>query len=186
MQTVNRWSEKIKDEKILAIMKNIINELAISGQIGLYLCPYIGSPMMIGLFEPGILLPTQNYSEDEIHFILKHELIHYKRKDLWYKCLMLLATAIHWFNPVIYLMSKAINIQCELSCDAEVISGTDANTRQRYCETLIGILKNQSSLKTALSTNFYGGKRYEKGFINLNTNKRKSGLSILHCANNHN
>ncbi|NLM09317.1 MAG: M56 family metallopeptidase [Clostridiaceae bacterium] len=184
VKTVNRWSEKIKDEKILAIMKNIINELAISGQIGLYLCPYIGSPMMIGLFKPGILLPTQNYSEDEIHFILKHELIHYKRKDLWYKCLMLLATAIHWFNPVIYLMSKAINIQCELSCDAEVISGTDANTRQRYCETLIGILKNQSSLKTALSTNFYGGKKGMKNRISLilDTNKKKIGLIVFCIA----
>lgn len=183
VKMTNRWSEDITDEQILVLMRNIKEDLGISRQISLYLCPYIGSPMMIGLFHPRILLPMTYFSQDELRFILKHELVHYKRKDLWYKCLLLTATAMHWFNPIVYLMVKAINIQCELSCDTEVVQSTNMNTRYQYCETIIGVLKIQSKLKTALSTNFYGGKNGMKSRISsiMDTRKKKVGLSVI-CA----
>jgi bla regulator protein BlaR1 len=183
VKMTNRWSEDITDEQILVLMRNIKEDLGISRQISLYLCPYIGSPMMIGLFHPRILLPMTDFSQDELRFILKHELVHYKRKDLWYKCLLLTATAMHWFNPIVYLMVKAINIQCELSCDTEVVQSTNMNTRYQYCETIIGVLKIQSKLKTALSTNFYGGKNGMKSRISsiMDTRKKKVGLSVI-CA----
>jgi len=154
-----RWSEKIVEEKTLTLLQNLKTEIDISKQINLYLCSSVGTPMMIGFANPRILLPKADIAQDELCFILKHELFHYKRKDLWYKCLVLIETAIHWFNPVVYLMAKAINVQCELSCDAEIVRRADADTRQHYSETIIGIVRYQSKLKTALSTNFYGGKK---------------------------
>ncbi len=60
-------------------------------------------------------------SEEELSFILEHELIHYKRKDVGDKSMVMLAAAIHRFNPVVYLMARSITLQCELSCDAEVM-----------------------------------------------------------------
>jgi len=184
VKMANRWSEDITDEQILVLIQNIKEDLGISRQVSLCLCPYIGSPMMIGLLNPQILLPTTGYSEDELRFIIKHEFVHYRRKDLWYKCLMLSATAIHWFNPIVYLMAKAINIQCELSCDAEVVLSTNADTRQQYCEILIGVMKNQSKLKSALSTNFFGGKKGMKNRISsiMDTNKKKVGLGVICIA----
>jgi len=183
VKMTNRWSEDITDEQVLALMRTIKEDLGISRQISLYLCPNIGSPIMIGLFHPRILLPVANFSQDELRFILKHELVHYKRKDLWYKYLLLTATAMHWFNPFVYLMVKAINIQCEISCDAEVVQSTNMNTRYQYCETIIGVLKVQSKLKTVLSTNFYGGKNGMKNRISsiMDTREKKVGLSVI-CA----
>lgn len=183
IKMIFRWRETITDEQILLLMRNIRESLVISRHIDLYICPYISSPMLIGLFHPQILLPTADFSQEELHFILKHELVHYKRKDLWYKCLLLAATAMHWFNPAVYLMAKAINIQCELSCDTEVIQSSNINTRYRYCETIIGLLKTQSKLKTALSTNFYGGKNYMKSRISsiMDTRRKKVGLTVI-CA----
>jgi len=131
---------------------------------------------MIGFVNPRILLPKSDIEEDELRFILRHELVHYKRKDLWYKCLVLIATAIHWFNPIVYLMAEAIDILCEMSCDAEVIRSTDADTRQHYSETIIGVVKYQSKMKTALSTNFYGGKKGMKNriFSIMDTGKKRA------------
>lgn len=181
VKMADRWSEDINDEQVLALMDGIKEDLGISGHISLNVCPNIGSPMMIGIFKPRILLPVVNISQGELRFILKHELVHYKRKDLWYRYLLLLATALHWFNPVIYLMVKVVNAQCELSCDAEVVRNSNMNTRYQYCETIAVLLENQSKMKTALSTNFYGGKNGMKNrFLSImDTSKKRVGLFII-------
>ena len=109
--------------------------------------------------------------------------MHYKQKDLWYKCLVLIATAFHWFNPIVYLIAKAIDIQCELSCDEKVVRGTNADIRVYYSETIIGVVRQQYKRKTALSTNFYGGKKGMKNrFLSImDMSKKKVGVAVL-CA----
>jgi len=183
VKAAKRWSEAITNEQILSLFYGLKTELGIKKQLGLYLSPCVGSPMMIGFINPQILLPTQELTEDELHFILKHELVHYKRKDLLYKSLILLATAIHWFNPVVYLMARVLSTLCETSCDAEVVQGTNEDTRQKYCETIIGVVKYRSKMKlsTALSTNFYGGKKGMKNRISsiMDMTKKKVGALML-------
>ena len=92
----------MSNEQILELFRNIKSEMNIKKQIDLKICPVIGSPMLFGLFAPRILLPKTDLAKDDLSFILKHELVHCKRKDLLYKWFMLTATAIHWFNPVIH------------------------------------------------------------------------------------
>ena len=184
LRLTTRWSKNITDEQMLTIFQNLKTQMGLSTKIGLQFCDCIGSPMMIGFTNPRILLPNVEFAKDELCFILKHELVHYKRKDLWYKCLVLIATAIHWFNPIVHLMAKAIDIQCELSCDAEVVRSTDADTRQYYSETIIGVVRYKSKLKTALSTNFYGGKKGMKHriFSIMDMSKKKVGAVVLCSA----
>lgn len=181
VKMTRRWSENITDGQSLSTLQSLKTEMGISKQINLYLCSSVGSPMMIGFVNPRIFLPTADFAHDELRFILKHELVHYKRKDLYYKCLVLIATAIHWFNPIVYLMTKSIDILCETSCDAEVVQSTDADTRQQYTETIIGVVKYQSKMKTALSTNFYGGKKGMKKRISsiMDTKKKRIGTTII-------
>jgi len=176
-----RWSESTKDKQTLTLLQSLKTEMGISKQISLELCSSVGSPMMIAFANPRILLPKTEFAQDELRFILKHELVHYKRKDLWYKCLVLIATAVHWFNPIVYLMAKAIDVQCEFSCDAEIVRSADVDTRQHYSETIIGIVKYQSKLKTALSTNFYGGKKGMKKriFSIMDTGKKRAGIAVI-------
>lgn len=183
LKLVARWSKNITDEQTLALIQELKSQMGINKKIGLQICDSIGSPMMIGFTHPRILLPKSDFANNELCFILKHEFVHYKRKDLWYKCLVLIATAIHWFNPIVYLMAKAIDIQCELSCDEKVVRGTSADIRLYYSETIIGVVRHQSKLKTALSTNFYGGKKGMKKriFSIMDMSKKKKGVAVL-CA----
>jgi beta-lactamase regulating signal transducer with metallopeptidase domain len=160
MRVVGRWIESVTDERTLRLFQSLKTEMGISRLIDVRLCTSIGTPMMIGLMEPRLLLPKQNFSANELRFIMRHELIHYKRKDLYYKAFVLLATCIHWFNPVVYLMAKAIDAICEVSCDAEVVRRAGAEARLRYSETIISVAQVQLKLKTALSTNFFGGNNY--------------------------
>lgn len=180
LRMVKRWSER-PDKQMSAILQKIKADMGITAPVKLKICSCISSPMMIGFVKPAILLPCSDFSAEELPHILKHELVHFKRKDLWYKSLILYATAVHWFNPVMYVMAKTIASQCEISCDAEVVSKTDIGTRQQYIETIIGVIKNQSRMQTAFSTNFYGGKKGMKKRILsiMDTGKKRAGVLIL-------
>lgn len=179
-----RWSEGITDNQTLVLFQDLKDGMGISRPMELKVCSSIGTPMMAGFICPCILLPKAGLPEDGLSFVLKHELIHYRRRDLWYKCLVLAATAIHWFNPIVYMMAKVIDIQCELSCDKEVIRCADADTRQYYSETVISVARYQSRQKTALSTDFYGSRQSLRERIEsiMDMSKKKSGIAVLCTA----
>ncbi len=183
IRMVSRWSEQ-PDKQMSDTLQKIKADIGITTPVNLQICSCISSPMMIGFIRPTILLPWADFSADELPYILKHELVHFKRKDLWYKSLVLFATAVHWFNPVMYVMAKAIASQCEISCDAEVVSRTDICARQQYSEAIIGVIRNQSRMQTAFSTNFYGGKKGMKKriFSIMDTSKKRAGALILCLA----
>ena len=179
-KAARRWSKSITDTHILSKLENLRANMGISKTIPIYHCPIAGAPMMVGLFNPRILLPDTSPEADELDFILKHELVHYRRKDLLYKYLLVVATALHWFNPAVHLMARAVNSLCEISCDAEVLQSADVETRQYYGETIIGVVKYQAKLKTALSTSFYGGKKgmTKRVFSIMDTREKKAGLIV--------
>ena len=181
VRMVRRWGEQVNDPQLLGTLQRIKKDMRIAKQVKLQICSCVSSPMMIGFLNPVILLPKSDFSSDELPYILRHELVHFKRKDLWYKSLVILATAIHWFNPVVYLMAKVIASQCEISCDAEVVNETDMDSRQRYSETILGVIKSQSRMQTAFSTNFYGGKKamQKRIFSIMDTTKKRAGVVVL-------
>lgn len=184
IKMVRRWSASVTDLNYLGILESLKAELGIRKNIRLSMCQSITSPMLVGFFRPVILLPPIIISVDDLSLILKHELIHFKRHDLWYKALILIATAFHWFNPVVFLMAKAAAAQCEISCDTLVLQNADFQQRKQYSETIIGIVRNGSTLQTALSTNFYGGKEGMKNRISsiMDTKRKKAGVIILCTA----
>ena len=157
LSAIRRWSEKTEDACVLKQFALTKAELKIREHIAIKSCACIKTPMVVGLLRPVVLLPQYGFSPDELSLILKHELVHYKRKDLWYKVLIMIASAIHWFNPVVHLMTKSVMSLCEISCDEEVLRKFDAKGRARYGEAIIGVARNRSAYKTPLSTNFYSG-----------------------------
>lgn len=142
------------------------------------------SPMITGIFRPVVVLPRKAYTEKELYFILKHELIHLKRNDVLVKFLYVAANALHWFNPLVYIMRKQAVVDMELSCDERVVSGTAYADRRDYTETLFSTIKETCTKKTYLSTEFYGGKRImKKRFKNiLARSGKKNGLLVLSAA----
>ncbi len=88
------------------------------------------SPAGMGLFKSYIFLPDYPYSKDELTWILKHELMHFKNKDILIKFLVLSVRIIYWFNPLVYVMSNKVNLDCELCCDESVIYNCSFNDKK--------------------------------------------------------
>lgn len=184
LKVVQRWSEEITSQEIDHTLQKLKEDMRINRPVKLKVCSLIPSPMLSGFFRPVILLPSAEIAADDLNFMLKHELVHLKRHDLWYKALVLLASAIHWFNPVVYLMAKVIATECEISCDERILQGASFQERRKYGETILEAMKNGAKMQTVLTTNFYGGKKGMRIRILslMDTTKRKAGVVILCVA----
>lgn len=167
--------------ELSSLCRSLSKELGISRPVPVRTYAKAGSPMVIGFFRPILVLPDMDYRQEALEFILRHELIHLKRHDIFWKLLFVAANALHWFNPIIYLMQKEAVVDMELSCDEQVIRHAGFENRKAYTETLLSTLSRQYTKTTKLSTEFYGGKEImKKRFQNIlqRTNK-KNGLLIL-------
>ncbi len=174
----------IKEACILSQMFQLKRELHIKRTVCVMEYYEAESPMIIGFIKPVLVLPKEQYSSEDLFFILKHELVHLKRGDVYLKLLFVTANAVHWFNPLIWIMQKEAVIDMELSCDERVTQGTSYALRKAYTETLLSMLHKRCVRKTILSTQFYGGtKIMKKRFKNiLIRNRKKNGIFILICA----
>ncbi|MCM1102461.1 MAG: hypothetical protein NC079_12050 [Clostridium sp.] len=179
-----RYGRNIEDETILREIEELVQELRIPRKVRVVIYKDAESPMVIGVFKPMLVLPEERYAPRERFFILKHELIHLKRGDVFFKLLITAAGTVHWFNPVIWLMRKEAVLDMELSCDERVVRGGDYATRKAYTETLMSALHRKCARRTVCSTQFYEGKQVMKiRFTNLLKNvRKKNGLAFLALA----
>lgn len=176
------WCVDVKDEHFLSVLQKVKSDLGLNKkQVKLKTCKSITSPMLTGFIKPTILLPEKSIHEDDLPMILKHELIHYKRMDLWVKALLMLTNAVHWFNPVVYWMANVIQADCEDSCDEALLWNADIENRRVYGEAIIGVIGIKNAKQTTLSTYFYGGKNtMENRLISImNTGRKRIGIAIL-------
>ena len=176
-----RWSRTPQDPRIESTIHLASSQIGLSKRVIPLISDTVSSPLMIGFFRPLLVLPCETYSDADLSFIVRHELTHCKRNDLWYKLLLIIANAVHWFNPVVYLMFHEASGDLELSCDDVITNGMSYVERKVYTETILASIQRERMKKTALSTYFYGGRRTIKNrFINiLNTGKKRRGAFSL-------
>lgn len=183
-KTVMKYGTRVTDVSVLRQIRSISQELNLRGRLPVIQDPTAGSPMVLGFFRPILVMPDMEYQAMELYFVLKHELIHLKRHDMFAKLLFVAASAVHWFNPLVHLMQKEAVVDMELSCDERVVKGTVYEMRKAYTETLLSTLCRNYKKNTALSTQFYGGKAImKKRFRNILTRARKkSGFALAVIA----
>lgn len=132
----------------------------------------VRTPMVLGLLRPVLLLP-EGQEVDEV--VLCHELTHLKRLDLAYKALLVAACWLHWFNPLVWWMSRAASENLELCCDDDVAAGRDAAFRRKYGELLLSTAEEKPG--PTLSSRFGGSKQAMRDRLaNLFVKKKRGRL----------
>jgi len=154
LRLVRRWSNPVDDKEILTILQAVKLEKGINKKVALKKCEFISTSMIVGFFRPIILLPEKDLSTSELEMIFHHELVHYKRGDLFVKLLSVLATSLNWFNPAVYAMNRAMQADCEVSCDQSVIASIGSESKYLYAETVVKMAACKPADKAALSTCF--------------------------------
>lgn len=180
-KTVKRISSPLCDENTADILKSEKQKLKITSDISVRVSSAADTPMLVGIIHPFIILSENEFSNDELHFIFRHELIHYKRKDILYQLITLIFISLNWYNPFAYITARAMEIDGETACDEKVLKGEAYETRVFYGEMLINFLKTQNQKKSYMTTTFFGGKKGMKKRLTLIASKkiRRKGTAAM-------
>ncbi|EGT4865546.1 M56 family metallopeptidase, partial [Clostridioides difficile] len=168
-------SYDIEDNDINCIYKNLLKELNVKKKIELRGSDELISPAGMGLFKSYIFLPDYPYSKDELTWILKHELMHFKNKDILIKFLVLSVKIMYWFNPLVYIMSNKVNLDCELCCDESVLTDCSLNDKKEYALALIKSIKLSNNYNSGILTTEFNKTSLEKRLDSIVKKKGKSG-----------
>lgn len=177
-RTVRRWKRDVARADYAAMLSDTARDLGVSAP-EMIVCEAISTPAVTGLLCPRLLLPHERYDVQELRYILRHELCHLKRRDMLLKLVLLAANAMHWFNPVVYLMLRQADEDIELACDSAATDGLELPERAAYSRTLLAAV--QSSVRALPATTCFGGtvERLKRRITNVLGAQKKRGLGIV-------
>lgn len=177
-RTVRRWKRDVSRVDYAAMLSDTARDLGVSAP-EMIVCEAISTPAVTGLLRPRLLLPHERYDVQELRYILRHELCHLKRRDMLLKLVLLAANAMHWFNPVVYLMLRQADEDIELACDSAATDGLELPERAAYSRTLLAAV--QSSVRALPATTCFGGtvERLKRRITNVLGAQKKRGLGVV-------
>lgn len=145
--------------------------------------PGLRSPMVTGLLRPVLLVP-EGPAPLGVECILAHERMHIRRHDIARKALLLLAAALHWYNPVVWLLNRRAARDIETACDAAVLRGQPAEYRDLYAESLLHVVRQGQNQPPLFSSGFALRKKDMKArLIALwDTAPKRRGAALLAAA----
>ncbi|QHQ60984.1 hypothetical protein Ana3638_09525 [Anaerocolumna sedimenticola] len=137
------YSRKLRDSLLVEhneTINGILREMDY-GHVLVFTNDYIASPMVTGILHPRIYLPARMEFQNVqlLKHILTHETMHIKHRDNFTKAVMLLALCLHWYNPLVWLMSKCLSADMEAACDTAVLKNSNTEERQSYAYSLLAM-----------------------------------------------
>ncbi len=108
--------------------------------------PLIPSPAVVGFLHPMLILPSLDFTEDELLGIFLHEGAHYRYGHCLIKCLAGIIDACFWWNPFLGELSAEIEHALEMQADKAVCKALTPRQQRNYME---GILKVVSHMDEA-------------------------------------
>ena len=143
----------------------------------------IASPFMTGVIKPTLILPKAKLSDEQLHNILCHEMTHFKRRDILYKCFAEFVKCVHWFNPVIWYVTRQIATECEISCDIAVTKNMSDSEEMSYINTILSLLPTGKSKQLPLTTQMASSKKIlKRRFIMIKNKKTTSRFMSVMSA----
>lgn len=128
-QEVLHTLERIKREKDYSFNSKVIMNVGVT------------FPSEFGCFNQTVFINNQKYSEDELYYILLHELTHFQIKTNWVKLIMDCIYALFWWNPVIYFLRCHIENLLEIYVDAYVTKKFDHHQKVDYLTCVLNAYK---------------------------------------------
>ncbi len=170
------------DKEILKISEKVCDELKIKRPLPVRISSAVSTPTLAGLVRPMILFPKNCKDENYLGYIFRHEYMHYKYGDLYFKLFALIANAVHWFNPVIYILRREAEKVVEFVCDRRVIESYNGMYRSEYCNAILDEVERaileRKKRTSYMTTAFTGNKKTLKERLSsiLDTEKKRRGV----------
>ena len=132
LRWLRRWAVPADDPAVIRTFHQLSDRLGLARRPRLLVCPGLRAPMVAGLIRPVLLLPREAPEGEALTCALLHELTHLRRRDIWRKALSLWVTALYWFDPLVWLMGRAMERDGELACDEAALKRLPPEARAAY------------------------------------------------------
>jgi beta-lactamase regulating signal transducer with metallopeptidase domain len=163
----------------------------VPGRMAMRISDTIVAPMVVGLLRPVILIPRyllETLSADDLDHLLRHEVAHLERRDLWQNLIQRVGQAVFWWNPLLMMIGSRLDLAREMACDeraarqggpmtyaSALLSGADAVFGQRRNDPVFsaGVFGSRQSLSQRI-----------RGLIDMNGKHRISGArgTVFACG----
>lgn len=105
---------------------------------------------------PSYLLNKLN--QKEMAFILEHELVHIKRRDVPFKIILVLLRSFYWFHPMFYILKRSLEDWIELACDEQLVTSFSKKEQEGYMHLLFKMLLEEYDEKPEQYTVYFVGR----------------------------
>lgn len=114
--------------------------------------PAVHMPAGIGLFRRKILMPDIICGNEELYYILLHELTHFRNGDLFLKFGLQVIGCLFWWNPCIRLLQRELSQDLEIRCDLTVAKGLTGEEICEYMSVILAQVRRSSRLRMPFHT----------------------------------
>jgi beta-lactamase regulating signal transducer with metallopeptidase domain len=124
IEAITRRAVSLDDDDWQSLLDNEMRLLEIDRKIRLALTDAITTPVAAGIFSPVILVPrgAEHWSAEHRRVVLRHELAHIARGDAFICLVSGIASALYWFNPLVWMACRRLRAEQERSCDDRVVT----------------------------------------------------------------
>ena len=133
---------RIDDGGWLSLTQRLANTLRIQRPLILLRGDRLGVPVTWGVVYPIVLLPedADQWTEERRRYVLVHEMAHVKRLDALTQLLGQVALALFWFDPLVWIANRRLQLEREHACDDYVLRhGTQPST---YAADLLSMVQS--------------------------------------------
>jgi beta-lactamase regulating signal transducer with metallopeptidase domain len=150
---IARRARLVADPEWLGLRDVLAAELDLDRHVTLLVVDSPTMPMTWGIWRPVVLLPAEAdaWPEARRHDVLLHELAHVERRDCLTHFAAVLATAVYWFHPLVWVAAQRLRVERERACDDLVLA---AGARpSEYAEHLLELANGlRAGASTALAS----------------------------------
>jgi beta-lactamase regulating signal transducer with metallopeptidase domain len=142
LRALIRRAVPVESIPISSRLRWLCRDLGIHREITVLASDEIDVPIAAGILDPKIILSRESAGWDETRrtAVLCHELAHIKRLDALTQLIAGFATAMYWFNPLVWFTVRAMRLERERACDDYVLAhGTPASD---YAHELVEIVSS--------------------------------------------
>ena len=102
--------------------------------------PGLPGPMSVVVGPKKLLLDREDYDDETLDAILRHELVHiHGRTVSGSRAFLVVVCAAYWFNPLVWLLRREMRAREEYTCDREANLGRTPEERRAYAHAMASL-----------------------------------------------
>lgn len=133
-----RCCPKVTDRSVLDSVAQVCKTMGISRCPEIHQVDSLPAPSVFGIVRPVLCLTSRiELSQEELTWVLRHELAHVKRWDALILSVAQVIRACQWFNPIAWIVVSKLRTGIEQAADELATEGMSAEDMVRYGHLLL-------------------------------------------------